>query len=103
MDGIELVSFQIISNVGAARSCFIEAIQLAKAGKFDEAQTSMDEGAEHFTEGHKAHMGLIQQEAGGEPVQMGLLLAHAEDQLMSAEAFQIIAEEFIAVYKRLAE
>ena len=31
----------------------------------------------------------------------GLLLIHAEDQLMSAEGFQTIAEEFIALYKRL--
>lgn len=32
-----------------------------------------------------------------------LILVHAEDQLMSAEGFKIIAEEMIAAYKRIAE
>ena len=30
MEGIELLSFQMISFNGSARSCFIEAIQAAK-------------------------------------------------------------------------
>ena len=32
-----------------------------------------------------------------------LLLIHAEDQLMSAEGFKIIAEEMIAAYRRIDE
>ena len=38
MEGLELICFQIISNVGGARSCFINAIQEAKEGRFDEAE-----------------------------------------------------------------
>ena len=36
-------------------------------------------------------------------IQSGLILMHAEDQLMSAETFRIMAEEFIEVYKKLLE
>ena len=32
-----------------------------------------------------------------------MLLMHAEDQLMSAEGFRILADEFIALYKRIDE
>ncbi|MFR6523911.1 MAG: PTS lactose/cellobiose transporter subunit IIA, partial [Lachnospiraceae bacterium] len=32
-----------------------------------------------------------------------MLLMHAEDQLMSAEAFRILADEFITLYKRIDE
>lgn len=32
-----------------------------------------------------------------------LILVHAEDQLMSAESFKIIAEEMIANYRRIVE
>ena len=39
----------------------------------------------------------------GELSETGLLIMHAEDQLMSAEGFRTIAEEFIAVYKRFEE
>lgn len=101
MDGLELISFQIISSVGTARSMYIEAIQLAKEGKFAEARTSIEEGEKVFVEGHHAHAELIQQEASGNKVEFQLLLMHAEDQLMSAEAFKIIATELVDLYERL--
>ena len=101
MEGLELQCFQIISNVGMARSTYIEAIQEAKKGNFEGAQERIQSGEEFFNKGHGAHAGLIQQEAKGTPVQASLLLMHAEDQLMSAEAFKIIAVEMIDNYKRI--
>ena len=101
MNGLELISFQIISAVGTARSMYIEAIELAKQGKIEEARKMIKEGEEAFVQGHSAHAELIQKEAGGESVQANLLLIHAEDQLMSAEFLKITAEEIIALYERL--
>ena len=101
MEGLELTCFQIISSVGMARSLFIEAIQETKAGNFEAAEQKINEGNENFTTGHHAHAQLIQQEASGEVTQMTLLLTHAEDQLMSAEAFKILAQEFIDLYKEI--
>lgn len=101
MEGLELVSFEIISSVGTARSCYIEAIQLAKEGNFEQAHQKIAEGEEFFNQGHHAHSGLIQKEASGEKSEYSLILMHAEDQLMSAEGFKIVAEEFIDVYKKI--
>ena len=101
MEGIEQICFQIISTVGTARSCYIEAIQMAKEGNFEEAMTRIKEGESFFKEGHHAHGQLIQKEASGEPIHFSLILMHAEDQLMSAENFRIIAEEFIELYGTL--
>ena len=97
MEGLELICFEIISSVGMARSLYIEAIQEAKAGNFE----LIKQGDESFTEGHHSHAKLIQQEAGGEATQMTLLLTHAEDQLMSAEAFKILSQEFMDLYKEI--
>ena len=72
----ELACFQIITYVGTARTHFINAIHCAKEGKYDEA---------------------------GEISNGYMLLMHAEDQLMSAESFRILADEFIALYKRIDE
>ena len=101
MEGLELISFQIISAVGTARSSYIEAIHAAKAGRFEEAEALIKQGQEIFIEGHHAHASLIQQEANGEPIPCTVVLMHAEDQLMSAEAFGILAEEFVAVYQKM--
>lgn len=103
MEGLELTAFQIISAVGAARSNYIEAIQKAKAGDFDGAEQALKEGEEFFVEGHHAHSGLLEKEATeGQGSAVSLLILHAEDQLMSAEAFKTIAAEFIDVYKRMS-
>lgn len=101
MDGMELISFEIISNVGAARSCYVEAIQLAKNGEIEEAETKIKEGEELFLIGHHAHAKLVQKEAAGESVVPNMLLMHAEDQLMSSETFKIVALEFIDLYKKV--
>ncbi len=100
MEGLDIAAMQIISNVGTARSCYIEAIQEAKKGNYDAAEKLIAEGDESFAEGHDAHLQLLQKEAEGNNVVM-LLILHAEDQLMSAEGFKIIANELIDVYKRL--
>lgn len=102
-EGLEMICFKIISNVGSARSSYIEAIQKAKKGDFDGARACIEEGQKQFLVGHEAHFELIQKEAQGEAVGGSLILVHAEDQLMSAEGFKIIAEEMIAGYERITE
>lgn len=101
MDGLELISFQIIATVGTAKSMYVEAIHLAKEKKFEEAQAHLEEGEKIFNEGHHAHAGLIQQEADTEQdnVQINLILMHAEDQLITTDLFKIVAQEMIDMYK----
>lgn len=101
MEELERICFQIISNVGLARSSYIEAIHKAKAGDYEGAAACMAEGREQYLAGHAAHFELIQKEAKGEQVGGSLILVHAEDQLMSAEGFQIIASELIDTYQRI--
>lgn len=101
-EDLEMTIFSIISAVGTARSMYIEAIHLAKDGKFDEAEQMVKDAQDVFVEGHHAHAALIQRAAAGESIDASMLLMHAEDQLMSAEGFGILADEFISVYKKMA-
>ncbi|WP_301185389.1 PTS lactose/cellobiose transporter subunit IIA [Faecalibaculum rodentium] len=102
MDNLELICFQMISNAGMAKSTFVEAMQEAEAGNFDAAQTKIEEGKNFLVTGHGVHAGLIQKEAAGEKTDLTLLLMHAEDQLLSCETLEIMAERFFAQAKRLA-
>ena len=101
MEGLELISFKIISAVGMAKSSFIEAMQVASQNKFDEAREKIKEGEEYFNNGHLAHCDLIQQEASGKHVVPSILLTHAEDQLMSAETIKVMALEIIRLNERI--
>lgn len=99
MEGLEMICFKIISVVGTARSCYVEAIQAAKRGDFNKANELMDEGKKMLREGHNSHKQLIQREAEGEKTEISLLLIHSEDQMMSAEVLGIISQEFIDLYR----
>ncbi len=102
MEEIEKICLEIIAAVGSARSCYVEAIQDARKNNFNEANEKIKEGKNLFVLGHKAHAKLIQKDACDEGgLNKSLLLIHAEDQLMSAETIQIIAEEFIKLYKEV--
>ena len=101
MEGTELIVFNIIAAVGTARSNYIAAIDAAAEGNFDEAEKLIKEGQDAYVEGHDAHAKLLTQTAQGDKVIMDLLLTHAEDQLMSAEGFGILAERFVTLYKKL--
>ena len=96
-----MTAFQIIAAVGTARSLYIEAIDLASEGNFDEARAKIKEGEEAFNGGHQAHGELLTKFANGELPPMDILMTHAEDQLMSAEAFGILANKFITLYEKL--
>uniref|UniRef100_N2B7T6 PTS system, cellobiose-specific IIA component n=1 Tax=Eubacterium plexicaudatum ASF492 TaxID=1235802 RepID=N2B7T6_9FIRM len=99
----EMLCFQVITFVGTARTHFINAIQSAKAGNFDEAENLIKEGDSAFSQGHNGHADLLTMDANGELSGGMMLLMHAEDQLMSAENFRILAKEFIELYRKLEE
>ena len=101
IDQFEMTCFSIVAQVGSARSCYLEAIACAENGDFEAARKLIDEGNVVFNAGHDAHMKLLQQEASGEELPFRIILLHAEDQLMSAEGFRILAERFITVYQRM--
>lgn len=95
--------FSIISSVGMAKSYFIESIGLSKNKEYDKAIEMIEEGENLFKTAHGIHMDMVQKEARGEDVSVSLLLVHAEDQLMNAETFKILAYEFVELYKKVNE
>lgn len=95
----ELICMQIITNTGSAKSCYIEAIQKAKAGESSEAHQLMEEGDRYYMNAHEVHGGLIQQEAAGNKVEISLILMHAEDQMASTEMAKVMARELIELYE----
>ena len=95
------IAFEIIANVGTARGMYIEAIQEAKDGNFDQAAQLLKDGKEAFVLGHHGHADLLEWQGQGLTWKTNIYLMHAEDQLMAADAFETIAAEFIDVHKEL--
>ena len=92
---LEEMSLEIITNVGTARSMYVEAVEAAKAGNFEEAHNLVAEGEKIFINGHHAHADLVNTKVWVEDLQYMFLVMHAEDQLMSAETLKIVCDELI--------
>lgn len=101
MEGLELISFQIISNVGMAKSLAIEAVREVRQGNYNLAKRKIEECGSFMAEAHHAHTELIQKEASGEKVEFSLILMHAEDQMLSAETIIVLANEMIEMFNEL--
>lgn len=99
MESLEVISCQIIAAAGGAKSNYVEAIQQAKAGNIGRANELMEEGRKIALTGHKVHGELLAQSAE-HPLEINLLLMHAEDQMMSTETIELMAEELIALYQK---
>ncbi|WP_315600661.1 PTS lactose/cellobiose transporter subunit IIA [Abiotrophia defectiva] len=96
---MEMICFQLIANSGAAKSAYLEALELAKTGQEEAAQAKLDEAEECFVLAHQVHSELIQKEASGQQTPVSLLLMHAEDQMASVEVVQLLVRELMAVHQ----
>ena len=92
---INKISFQIIANVGEAKGYFIESLSSSKSGDMEKARQLIKKGEMLFNQGHIQHGKLLSRFASGEEIPVDVLLVHAECQMMSAEDFKIIAEQFL--------
>lgn len=99
----ELRCFQLVSHVGMARTYYVEAINAAEKGDFDECRRCLDEGNKMFSQGHEVHAAMLAREASGEVLPFRIIILHAEDLMMSAETLRILAEKFITLYQKIEE
>ena len=101
MDEQEQVVINLIVNSGSARSSAIEAIQYAKAGDIKKAEESLQTAKETVNDAHHSQTELIQAEIRGEKSPLNLLMAHAQDHLMTSLLCIDLAQEFVDVYKKI--
>ena len=102
MDNYEL-AFGLILNAGNSKAKSMEAIESAKKFDFDSASKLLKEAEEELRLAHKLQTGMISQEAGGEKVDVNIIMVHAQDHLTTAMIIMNQAEEFISLYKTINE
>ena len=98
----ERVCFSLITASGAAKSNYIQAIDLARKGSFDEADALIDQADEYLNQAHAPHAKMVQEEAAGMHTPVNILLVHAEDQMATTESFKVMAQEFVKLYRERA-
>lgn len=91
--------FEIISHSGDSRGYTFQALKEARKNNMEEAEKLMDKANEELHLAHNTQTSLIQWEINGKPVEISLLMVHAQDQLMTAISENNLVKEMIEMYK----
>ena len=98
----EQIVMELVVNSGNARSTAMEAIEVAKKGKIEDAKQMIEEAREQINGAHNFQTKLIQDEIAGQAAPMSLIMCHGQDHLMTAMVVIDLAEQIIALYEKLA-
>ncbi|TKI06003.1 PTS lactose/cellobiose transporter subunit IIA [Martelella alba] len=102
-DDAEQTVMELLIHAGDARSGAMGAIASARNRRWREAETQMEESRQAARRAHAIQTRLIGLDEGSGKIPVNLILAHAQDHLMTTMLCQDMAQEFIWLHRRLAE
>ncbi|QUE87900.1 PTS lactose/cellobiose transporter subunit IIA [Exiguobacterium alkaliphilum] len=97
---VSMVGFEIVAFAGEARSKLLQAVNEAKKGNLDAAEGLVKEARESLTEAHNSQTQILAAEAGGESIELGFIMVHAQDHLMTTLLLSDIVEHLIDIYTK---
>lgn len=97
---VTMLGFEIVAYSGDARSKLLIAVEKAKAGEFDACDQLISEAQDCLNDAHKTQTELLQQEARGEGSEIGIIMVHAQDHLMTTMLLKDIINTLIDVYRK---
>ncbi|WP_114167511.1 PTS lactose/cellobiose transporter subunit IIA [Exiguobacterium sp. TNDT2] len=97
---VSMVGFEIVAFAGEARSKLLQAVNEAKKGNLDAAEGLVKEAKESLTEAHNSQTQILAAEAGGESIELGFIMVHAQDHLMTTLLLSDIVEHLIDIYTK---
>ena len=93
--GLRVVAFS-----GNARSNFLEALDLAKSGKFEEADQYIKMGMENLDFASLAQKDFLANEEEGSREGLDFLAIHAQDHYMTTLLLRDLINNLIDIYKK---
>lgn len=96
-------AMQIIMHAGDARLYCRKALDCLMEGDNVEAEVQYKLASDEITQAHRIQTDCIQGAVAGEPLDYNVLFTHAQDTLMTIYSEIKLANQIIAMYKRLDE
>jgi PTS system cellobiose-specific IIA component len=101
IENLEETVMELIINAGESRSCAMQALYAAKAGKWDEVDGLLEESTAASKRAHAVQTELIGMDMGSGKVPVNLIMVHAQDHIMTSMLARELIEELIAVHKKM--
>lgn len=98
---LEETVMELIINSGESRSCAMQALYAAKAGKWNEVDGLLEESTAASKKAHVVQTQLIGLDEGTGKVPVNLIMVHAQDHIMTSMLARELIEELITVHRKL--
>ncbi|MGM0213773.1 lactose-specific PTS transporter subunit IIA [Enterococcus sp. AZ109] len=95
-----MVGFEVVAFAGEARSKLMEALDEAEQGNFDRADQLVEEAHASLMEAHKSQTQMLAAEASGENIEVGFIMVHAQDHLMTTMLLKDTIKHLFNIYKK---
>ena len=96
-----VLSFEIISEAGDARSKAMDAFDKLQDYKFDEAKALLEESKKDLIKAHRIQTKLIRDEIAGRSIETHILMIHAQDHFSMATTAIELVERMVKTYRKL--
>ncbi len=96
---VTAIGFEIVAYSGDARTKLLEAVKCAKAGDFEGSRALVVEAQECLNDAHNAQTSMLSAEAAGDHADLGLIMVHAQDHLMTTMLLRDIVESLVDIYR----
>lgn len=97
---IGMIGFEIVAYSGDARSSLLEAIKCAKRGEFDKIDDLVRDAQENLNIAHAKQTEMLALEAQGKDLDIGFIMIHAQDHLMTTMLLKDIVYDICEIYKK---
>lgn len=97
---VAMIGFEIVAYAGDARSKLLDALNLAKDGQFDQVDALIEQAGEYIQQAHAAQTSMLTKEAQGEDVEIGFIMIHGQDHLMTTILLKDLIEHLINIYRQ---
>lgn len=93
----------VIAYAGDSKSASMEAIEAARKGDFEKAESLLKKSSESLLKAHEVHTDLLVYEAREGKMEISMILVHASNHFSIAENTRELAEQFIHIYKEVKD
>ncbi len=97
---IGMIGFEIVAYSGDARSSLLEAIKCAKKGEFDKIDDLVKDAQENLNIAHAKQTEMLALDAQGKELEIGFIMIHAQDHLMTTMLLKDIVYDICEIYRR---
>lgn len=97
---VAMIGFEVVAFAGEARSKLMEALSEAESQNFERANELVDEANESLTKAHRSQTEMLAAEARGENIEVGFIMVHAQDHLMTTMLLKDTIRHLFNIYKK---